>query len=103
MYSVQLMDEEKGVSKESEENAIEEILEKFKFELVYAYMKMVGWTYFNSPNTPTISQLKETAEGLLKDVEKKNGSRLISGGSKQLTTTWKDNLSFPCGSSLSKP
>ena len=74
------MDEEKGVSKESEENAIEEILEKFKFELVYAYMKMVGWTYFNSPNTPTISQLKETAEGLLKDVEKKNGSRLISGG-----------------------
>ena len=67
-------------SDEKTEAAIEEILDQFKFELVYAYMQMTGWTYFDSQLTPTIDRLKETAEGLLKDVEKKNGNSLSAGG-----------------------
>lgn len=68
------------VVNESVENAIEEIIQNFKFELVYAYMKMVGWTYRNAPDTPTVNTLEETARGLLEDVKKEHGSRLLTGG-----------------------
>jgi hypothetical protein len=68
------------MSKESEETAIETILENFKFELVYAYMKMVGWTYFDSPETPTIKRMEKTARELLTKCKKKNGSSVRSGG-----------------------
>jgi hypothetical protein len=61
-------------------NAIEEILEKFKFELVYDYMCRVGWTYFDNLQTPTIARLKETARSLLTEVRKENGAVLESGG-----------------------
>ena len=68
------------MSKQSESDAIDSILQKFKFELVYAYMKMVGWTYRDQTHTPTIEQLRDTARGLLEDVKKKHGSRLLTGG-----------------------
>lgn len=68
------------MSKKSEEAAIEEILDQFKFELVYAYMKMVGWSYFDNPETPTVNKLKETAKSVLEAVEKKHGYRCQTGG-----------------------
>ena len=68
------------MSKEYEEAAIEEILDNFKFELVYAYMNLVGWTYGGKSGTPTREDLRETARYLLEKVERKNGSRLFTGG-----------------------
>ena len=67
-------------SDEKTEAAIEEILDQFKFELVYAYMKMVGWTYHNSSQTPTIATLKETAQWVLERVPKEKGSCVETGG-----------------------
>ena len=68
------------MSKESEQRAIDQILQAFKFELVYAYMQLVGWTYFDSPQTLTRVKLEETARDLLERVEKKHGRSLRTGG-----------------------
>ena len=46
---------------EAQENAIEEIIGNFNFEGVYSYMRSVGWTYFDSPDTPTRKRLEESA------------------------------------------
>lgn len=68
------------MSAQTEETAINQIMENFKFELVYAYMKMVGWTHFDSPETPTIHRLTEKARELLTMCKKKHGSSIRSGG-----------------------
>ena len=68
------------MNKQSVEDAIEEILEKFKFELVYDFMRRTGWTYFDSPQTPTIARLRETAGHLLTEVRKEDGGTLETGG-----------------------
>jgi hypothetical protein len=48
------------------QNAIEEILDRFNFEKVHAYMKLVGWTYASDDgSTPTLEQLKDTARAVL--------------------------------------
>ena len=49
--------------------AIKRILKEFDFEKVHITMKSLNWTYFwTNGKAPSIKQLKETAEGLLKDV-----------------------------------
>lgn len=61
------------------EDAIERVIQGFDFGEVYSYMRSTGWTYFDSPNTPTIDRLKETARGLLQDATK-IGTRWVRGG-----------------------
>lgn len=80
---------------EREQEVIEQILQNFKFELVYAYMKMVGWTYFDSSETPTIRKLEETARYVLEKCQKKHGHGLKTGGFEAECTNVED-----CGLTL---
>ena len=44
---------------------IDTILEKFDFKKVYAYMLLSNWTYRGEKETPSIEELKNTANSLL--------------------------------------
>lgn len=59
---------------------IEEITEQFDFEKVRNYMAFVGWKYWDSPDTPTIENLKETASGLLERVKQDEIAWTMTGG-----------------------
>ena len=50
-------------------NSIQEVLDRFDFDKVHAYMELTKWRYFDSPNTPTIETLKRVAKDLLTQVE----------------------------------
>lgn len=61
-------------------DAIEEILATFNFEIVHTHMALTGWTYFDSPLTPTIERLKDTARELLEKAAEKNTTSIKGGG-----------------------
>lgn len=76
----------------SKEKHIECILENFDFVKVYNVMYNLGWTWYDSDNTPTINRLKESAKKLLEDVynyDTDDVYYLSSGGFK---ATKKDNF-----------
>lgn len=79
-------------------NTIENVLAGFDFQKVYAYVRMVGWVYHDSPDTPTIKTLEATARYLLESVAK-NQSWAETGGFRAELTGGEDepeelNLKF---------
>lgn len=66
--------------KTSEQKAIDEIMEEFDFKAVHTHMALVGWTYFDSPKTPTIARLEQTARSSLERSLTKDTTYIKSGG-----------------------
>lgn len=53
---------------EKQEQAIGNILSTFNFEKVYRVMSDFGMRYFDSPNTPSVIRLQETARSCMERV-----------------------------------
>lgn len=50
---------------------IEEIMDEFDFHFVHKMFVQNGWKYFNSDDTPSVSDLRRTARRLLQMVSEK--------------------------------
>lgn len=66
---------------------IQKVIDNFDFQKVYNVMYHLGWTWFDSDDTPTIERMKENAVRLLKDISDYNGEyeyyySMSSGGFK---------------------
>jgi len=58
------------VNIEKYEETIENLLEKFDFNKAHALFKVMGWTYFDSGETPTVNKLEDTARYILEEALK---------------------------------
>ena len=62
------------------EYAVDDILEKFDFEKVHAYMVLTGWEWGTPMHIPSVSELKHTARRLVTELMESPNSRFVSCG-----------------------
>jgi len=61
-------------------NKIKNIMDNFDFLKVHKVMTHLNWTWFGSPEVPTIKKLKELALRLLTEVSEANSASFIETG-----------------------
>jgi hypothetical protein len=64
------------------ESRIAQIMEQFDFQRVHRAMTALdwGWVYPHGRRVPTVTQLQETAQGLLREVANGNTDQISVGG-----------------------
>lgn len=48
---------------------LEELLEEFDFDKVVRIMKLLDWTWYGEPNSPTIDAMKDCIKGLYESIK----------------------------------
>ena len=76
------------------EKQINYILENFNFEKVKQVMGCLKWTYYDSPNIPSIYTLVKLAENLLSKASEKEDIVVGSGGFEAENVKGKLSLKF---------
>lgn len=65
-------------------NAIEQLLDEFDFVKVQGIFALRGWSYFNSPEPPSLQILRDTASSVcydaIKSAGKNNGVGVVECG-----------------------
>ena len=70
---------------------IDKVMEQFDFAKVQKHMKANGLTYWDSPETPSLDNLRATAYQCLSTVVRENSINCSTGGFLAL------NLTYPSG------